>query len=76
MIFEELGFRVESIRHTLLRDDILLASVDDANEAKFERIYASGQNIECIRPSIHDVELRQNTYRPTTLGVNTPCKFQ
>lgn len=33
MVFEELGFRVESIRHTLLRDNILLASVDNANEA-------------------------------------------
>jgi len=54
---EKLGLRLQRVTHTLLCHDILLTPVHYANKAQFERINASCENVECVRPSVHEVQL-------------------
>jgi hypothetical protein len=55
---KELFLLPQGIFHRVSSVDILLAPVDDANETEFERIRPAGQDIQSVRASIHQVELR------------------
>lgn len=55
MTLEELLLLPPSIIHGYIRHDILLTPVDNAYESEFEGISPAGQDIQSIRPCIHQI---------------------
>ena len=76
MALEKVRLAVERVRHALVDVDVLLRAVHDADEAKFERVHAPREHIECVRARIHQVKLRQYTNRPPSLWVHGPRELQ
>jgi len=76
MIPEELRLTVEGVRHALLRVDVLLTSIHDANKAQFQWVHSPSEDIKCIGSCVHKVELRQDTNSASALRINGTGKFQ
>ena len=47
---EEIRFRFDGFGHGFVGIDVLLTSIDDANEAQFERIDTTSEDIQGIGP--------------------------
>ena len=60
------------VLHWDLGHDILLTPVDDTDKAEFEGIGPASENIQGIRPGIHEVELCEYAERAETSGVDSP----
>jgi hypothetical protein len=54
---KELFLLPQSILHRVSSVDILLAPVDHSDETEFERVGSTGQDIQSVRASVHQVEL-------------------
>ncbi len=76
MVAEVLRFAVQGILHAFLSVDILLATINNADKAKFEGIHATGEDVERVRARIHEVEFRQNANGATALWVDCPREFE
>ena len=76
VIIEKVLLLLPSILHRHIRNDILLTSVDDTNEAELERIRATCQDIESVRAGIHEVELCQHAERSQTPRVNRTSELE
>jgi len=76
VIFEEFFLTVPSVRHTLLRVDVLLTAIDHTGETQLEGIHSPGENIQGISTSIHEVQFSQNTNRSSALSVYRAGKLQ
>lgn len=50
--------------------DVLLRTVDDADETKFKWVYAARKNVHGIRAVIHQVQFGEDPNRPFTHGVD------
>ena len=55
MTFEELGLALQRLRHRFLSHNVLLTSVDYADETEFERVDSTGEDIECVSPVVHQI---------------------
>ena len=67
---EELGLGVERVRERLVRVDVCLRAVHDADEAELERVDAPGEDVERVRACVHEVELGEHADRASALGVD------
>ena len=76
VILEEFFLTIPSVRHALLRVDVLLTAIDYTNETQLERIHSPGENIQGISTSIHEVQFSQNTNRSSALSVYRAGKLQ
>ena len=76
MVFEELCLRFSGILHTFFCIDILLAAVYTPNEAEFEGIDTSSEDIESVSTCIHQVQFGQDTNGATSLRIYCTCKFE
>lgn len=72
VIPKEVRLRVELVTHRLVAVDVLLASVDDADESQLERIDSTCQNIERVRASVRQIQLCQNSNGSTSLWIDIP----
>ena len=70
MAFEKLGLAFEGVGHALVGVDVPLRTVHDADEAQFERIYASREHVERVRASIHQVQLGEDADCPPALWID------
>jgi hypothetical protein len=70
VVTEKLCLAIACIRHRLFRVDILLTTVHDTNEAEFEGVDATGEDIERICTRIHEIELGEDANRPPALAVD------
>ena len=53
VMLEELSLGLEGVLHWLAALNILLRSVDDADEAEFERVDTPRQDFKRISPMVH-----------------------
>ena len=70
MARKELGLLLQAALDRLVGVDVLLAAVDDADEAEAQRVRAAGQNVECVGAAVHEVELGQHADRARSVGVD------
>ena len=69
-------FLLNSILNSHLIKDILLGSILDANIAESEGDILSSEHPLCIGALVHDINFRQDTYGPETLGVQLAGHLQ
>lgn len=70
VVAEELGLLVELLVHRLVLVDVRLAAVHHADEAQLERVHPPGEDVERVRASVHEVQLRQHSDRAAALRVD------
>jgi len=73
---EEGFLALEGVFQTLANSDILLASVDDPDEAKFQRINATRKDFQRICAVVHKVELSEYPDRPFPCRIHLTCQFE
>lgn len=76
MLYEELRFAVQRIFHALLHVDILLTTVDDADESELEWIHSTSKDIRRVCACVHEVQLCEDADRSTALWVDRACQFE
>mmetsp|Transcript_28196 Transcript_28196/g.39810 ORF Transcript_28196/g.39810 Transcript_28196/m.39810 type:complete len:275 (-) Transcript_28196:1124-1948(-) len=57
MVFEEICFIFQHFLDTFSHLDVILTSIYNWNESKFQRNSLSGKNIHCVCSLVHDVQL-------------------
>ncbi|RUS20841.1 hypothetical protein BC937DRAFT_94231 [Endogone sp. FLAS-F59071] len=67
MLLEKIRLSLESIVHGFTGEDVLLRTVDDANEAKLEGVGATREDVESVSASVHEIEFGEDTDRATAL---------
>ena len=73
---EEFLLGLESLRQWLVRLNVLLRSIDDADESQLQRIHSTGQDIERVSPVIHEVDFGEHPDRPSTDGIDISSQLQ
>lgn len=63
MVSEKLFLFSERIIHRQIGVDILLTSIHDTDESKFEGVCPSSEDLERVGTGVHEVELGQYTDR-------------
>ena len=76
MTTEKLILAFQRVRQTFLSVDVLLASVNNTDEAKFERINAASEDIKRIGAGIHEVEFGEDSNGSAALRVDGAGKFK
>jgi hypothetical protein len=61
VVLEEISLGLKSILHRLVSLNILLRSVDHADETKLQRVNSTRENIQSIGAVIHKINLGQNS---------------
>jgi hypothetical protein len=64
------------VRHGQALVDILLAPVDDSDEAELERVDATGEDVGSVRAGVHKVELGEDADRSEASRVDRAGKFE
>lgn len=73
---KELLLLLRCILHRQTDVDVLLRPVDDADEAELERVDSTGQDVGCVRPLVHQVELCEHADCPQPSGVDRPGELE
>ena len=73
---EELALALERVAQRLLRVDVRLRAVHDADEAQLERVHAPREDVERVRARVHQVELGEHADRAPALGVDGPRELE
>jgi hypothetical protein len=76
IVLEKLGFALKRVRHAVLRVDVPLRAVHDAEEAELQRVHPSREYVERVRARIHQVQLRQDADCPSPLRVYGPRELE
>lgn len=76
VILEEILLFPTSVVHRHILHDVLLAAVDDADKAEFERIGPASKHVERVGACVHEVQLGEHTERPQSAGVDRPRQLQ
>lgn len=64
------------ILHRALSVDVLLTSVYDADETEFEGVHATGEDVQGVGASIHEVEFGKDTDGALALGIDRTCELE
>jgi hypothetical protein len=56
--------------------NVLLRAIDDTDEAKLQRVHASGENVHGIGAVVHQVQLCQDANRPLAHGIDMAGQLQ
>ena len=54
----------------------MLATVDDADETKLQRVNTTHEDVECVRSGIHEVKLGENADGAPPLRVNGASELE
>ena len=73
---EEIGLALQRVAERLLRVDVRLRAVHDADEAQLERVHAPREDVERVRARVHQVELCEHADRASTLRVGGPRELE
>ena len=76
VIPEEFGLGVELIAHRFIPVDVLLTSIDDTDESELERVHSTGENVERVRSSVHEIQFRQYSDRATALWIDVSGQLE
>lgn len=76
VILEKVFFLLPSVLHRHVRDDILLTSVNDTDEAKFERVSTASKDIEGIGSGVHQVKLGEDTESSQSPRIDRASEFE
>ena len=76
MMPEEFLLGLESLRQRLVRLDVLLRSIDHADESQLQRIHSTRQDIERVGPVIHEVDFSEHPDRPSTHRIDISSQLQ
>jgi hypothetical protein len=76
MTLEEIGFGLERVSHGFFRVDVLLAPVDEADETEFERVDASGEDVERVGAGVHEIEFGEDADGASALWIDGACEFE
>lgn len=58
---EELLLVLHRVGHGKVGVDVLLRSIDDSDEAEFERVDSTGEDIGSVGSSVHEIELGEDS---------------
>ncbi len=73
---EEVVLRLMRVRERLLRVDVCLRAVDDADEAQLERVHAPGQDVERVGARVHEIKFRKHADRTAALRIDLPRELE
>lgn len=76
VLVEESRLVRSGVNHRFLVDNILLAAVDDTNEAQLQWINSASKDVESVGASIHKIELGEDTNCSLALGINRASELE
>lgn len=76
MVPEKLLFRLQRLSQWLAALNVLLRSIDNANEAQFQGVNPTSENIQSVCTMVHEVQFGQHTNRPPSHGIYLAGEFQ
>lgn len=76
MILEEICFAFQRVAHAFFGVDVLLTAVDDADEAQFQWIYTSSEDIQRVCTGIHKVKFCEYTNCALALRIDGPGELE
>jgi hypothetical protein len=76
VVLEKVLFLLPRFFHGQVGHDVLLAAVDDADKAEFERVRPACQDVEGVGAGIHQIELCQHAESPQTSRVDRASQLE
>lgn len=76
VITEKVNLGEKLLAHGLVRVDVLLRAIYDADEAELEGVHATGEDVQRVGAGVHEVELGEHANRAPSLRVDVARELE